>query len=61
MTCVKGLRDNLKRGGGYDSVYNAIHKHKEVKRGSLNSIQHILDQLIAKDTFMRLLAKKINK
>ena len=40
---------------GIQSVYNTIYTHKEVKRGGLNPIQHVLDQLISKrylHTFM---------
>ncbi|XP_057459246.1 uncharacterized protein LOC130749908 [Actinidia eriantha] len=33
---------------GIRSIYNAIYKHKEVKRGGLNPIQHLLEQLISK-------------
>ena len=33
---------------GIQSIYNAISKHKEVKRGGLNPIQYVLDQLISK-------------
>ena len=33
---------------GIQSIYNTIYRHKEVKRGGLNPIQHVLDQLISK-------------